>query len=246
MIDIKCKNCGKIFFPNGREKYLCDDCAAESKRKSVVRERICKICGTSFMGYPRSFFCPECSKKRKKQQKKIYNQRNPERPLGSVDTCKLCGKQYIANSGMQKYCPECSKEQVQNNIRDHKRKYMAIPKNKEKNNTLKSETRGKRYICAVCGNEFEKHTTEVTCSPECRKEYMRIKQNIADIKRGKRLIPANERYDSGLPKSGVVGVTYHRITGKWQATYKGKYVGLYNTVDQAAKALEEYKKEKHG
>lgn len=235
-----CKNCGKAFeVPTRKESYLCEECAKKSKSNSVIRERTCKICGASFMGYPRSFFCLECSAERKKQQKKIYNRRQPARPLGSTDICESCGKQYIVNSGRQKYCPECAKEQVEKNIRAHKREYMAD--NSEKSRELKKDTRGKRYICQICGKEYEKHTSASTCSPECEKELRRRRQNRADIKRGKRKIPADQRYNSGLPKSGVIGVTYHRQSGKWQATYRGKYIGLYDNVDQAAKAIEKYK-----
>ena len=238
-----CKKCGKTFeVPTGKEAYLCEECARKSKSNSVLRERTCKMCGTLFMGYPRSFFCPSCSAKRKKQQKKAYNRRNPARPLGSTDICESCGKPYIVNSSRQRYCPECAKEQVGKNIREHKREYMA--ENKEKSQSLKDETRGKRYVCVICGKEFEKHTTEVTCSPQCRKEYIRRKQNTADIRRGKRKLPADQRYNSGLPKSGVVGVTYHRQSGKWQAKYKQKYIGLYDTIEQALKAIKEYKKER--
>lgn len=235
-----CKNCGKVFdVPTSKESYLCEECARKSKSDSVLRERTCKICGASFMGYPRSFFCPKCSADRKKQQKKIYNQRKPSRPLGSMDTCESCGKQYIVNSGRQRYCPECAKEQVNKNIRAHKREYMS--KNKEKSQNLKNETRGKRYICVICGKEYEKHTSEITCSPECHKEYMRIKQNKADIRRGKRKLPADQRYNSGLPKSGVTGITWHRKCKKWQATYGRKYIGLYDTVDKASEAIAKYK-----
>lgn len=101
-----CKNCGKAFeVPTGKESYLCEECSRKSKSNSVLRERTCKICGASFVGYPRSF----------------------------------------------------------------------------------------------------------------------------------------QRYNSGLPKSGVVGVTYHRQSGKWQAKYKQKYIGLYDTAEQAAEAVDEYK-----
>lgn len=236
-----CKNCGAAFeVPTGKTAYLCEECAKKSKENTIIRERVCKICGASFMGYPRSFFCPDCNEKRKKQQKKIYNQRKPTRPLGSADICKACGKQYIVNSGRQKYCPDCAAEQVNKNIRARKREYMK--QNEEKARNLKKDTRGKRYVCAICGKEFEKHTSEVTCSAECQKEYARRKQNEADIRRGKRKIPADQRYNSGLPKSGVVGVTYHRKSGKWQAKYKGKYLGLYDTVEQAKEAIQEEKK----
>lgn len=235
-----CKNCGKAFdVPTGKESYLCEECSRKSKINSVLRERTCKICGASFMGYPRSFFCPECSAERKKQQKKIYNRRQPARPLGSTDICEACGKPYIVNSGRQRYCPECAEDQVNKNVREHKREYMA--KNADKSSKLKLDTRGKRYICPICGKEFEKHTSAAACSLNCEKELRRRRQNRADIKRGKRKLPADQRYISGLPKSGVVGVTYHRQSGKWQAKYNRKYIGLYDTAEQAAKAIEEYK-----
>lgn len=238
-----CKSCGKAFdVPTGKESYLCEECASKSKINSVLRERTCKICGASFMGYPRSFFCPDCSAERKKQQKKTYNRRNPARPLGSEDKCEACGKRYTVNSARQRYCPECAKEQVTKNIRAHKREYMA--ENKEKSEELKSETRGKRYICPICGKEFEKHTSAATCSAECERELRRRRQNRADIKRGKRKIPEDQRYNSGLPRSGVVGVTYHRQSGKWQATKSRKYIGLYETVEQAAEALRAAKDKK--
>ena len=239
----KCKNCGKIFdVPAGKGPYLCPDCSDEAKRESVIRERICKICGAAFLGYPRSFFCPACSAERKKQQKKIYNRRQPARPLGSVDICENCGKEYIVKSGLQKYCPDCAENKVRENIRAHKREYMA--ENSEKSKELKAQTRGKRYICPICGKEFEKHTSAATCSAECERELRRRRQNRADIKRGKRKTPEDQRYNSGLPKSGIVGVTYHRQSGKWQATEKGKYIGLYDTIDQAAEALREGKDKK--
>lgn len=241
----KCKNCGNVFeVSTGSAAYLCPECSYEAKKKSVIRERTCKICGDTFLGYPRSFFCPSCSADRKRQQKKIYNRRQPARPLGSVDICENCGKEYIVKSGLQKYCPECAKEQVNRNIRTHKREYMA--ENSEKSEKLKAETRGKRYICPICGKEFEKHTSVATCSPECEKELRRRRQNRADIKRGKREIPEEKRYESGLPKSGVVGVTYHKTSGKWQAVYKRRYIGLYDSVDQVAKAIEKHKLKNNG
>ena len=116
-----------------------------------------------------------------------------------------------------------------------------MAENSEKSKELKAETRGKRYICPICGKEFEKHTSAAACSLNCEKELRRRRQNRADIKRGKRKLPADQRYISGLPKSGVVGVTYHRQSGKWQSKYKGKYIGLYDTIEQAAKVIEEYK-----
>ena len=99
-----CKKCGKVFVsPAGAVgKYLCDECALQAKRDSVYRERICKICRTAFMGYPRSMFCFKRKEQRRKEQKRIYNQRKPNRPLGSIDICENCGKEYVVKSGLQK------------------------------------------------------------------------------------------------------------------------------------------------
>lgn len=239
----KCKNCGKIFeVPTGSERYLCDECAKKSKRDSVLRERECRMCGTSFLGYPRSFFCPKCRAEREKEQRKKRRIRHKSmRPLGSTDFCESCGQPYTVKSGNQRYCPDCSREAISENIRAHKRKYMQ--ENKEGFQAIKRDTLGKRYICVVCGKEFKKHTAEVTCSEACRKEHIRRRQNEMYIRQGKRKNPADAHYDSGLPKSGVVGVTWHRSNNKWQAKYKGKYIGLYHTVDEAAKAIENFRKQ---
>lgn len=234
-----CKMCGQTFdCPTGSTSYLCQPCRQKSRKNSVLRLRTCKICGTSFVGYPRSFFCPTCSEERKKQQSKKYNKKNPSRPCGSIDICKVCGNEYVVNSGTQKYCSECSKQQITDNIRQHKIQYAASRKEIQSN--LKKETLGKRYICKVCGKEFEKHTARVTCSEECEKELLRLKRNLSDFKRGKRKLAPEEHYDSGLPRSGVSGVTWRR-NGKWQATYKRKYLGVFSTVLEAEEAINNYK-----
>lgn len=236
-----CKNCGNVFEkPSGSSAYLCAECSQKSKDNNLIRECTCKMCGITFIGHPSSRYCPECSEERKKQLRKIRNQKKPDRPLGSMDICQACGKEYIVKSGRQKYCPECAEEQIAKNIKAHKKEYRI--KNQDKIREQKKNHLGQRYVCVICGKEFEKHNTTVTCSSACFKEYKRIKQNEADIRRGKRNIPADQRYDSGLPKSGVVGVTWHRNCKKWQATYKTKYLGLYESIDQAAEAIEEFKK----
>lgn len=136
----------------------------------------------------------------------------------------------------QRYCKECAKTVVNEHVKAHKRDYMAETENVEKSKKLKAETLGKRYVCPICGREFEKHTSTDTCSPECAKEMSRRTQNRADIKRGRRKLPEDQRYESGLPKSGIVGVTYHRQSGKWHLQVKGKYIGVYDTIDQAKDA----------
>lgn len=234
-----CKKCGKEFHTEtGKHwSYMCPECRLESKRESVYRERICTICGEHFFGYPASRFCPTCEEKRAKEQKRRYNSTNPSRHIGSVDICQECGEEYIVLSGLQKYCPECSRKISVEKERSRKRKYAE--KNKDLFQKRKNDTNGKRYICVICGKEFQKSTSRVTCSEECEKELLRFWQNKADIKRGKRKLPAEERYESTLPKSGVPGITW-RKNGKWQATYKGKYIGVYGNLEDAKKAQEQY------
>lgn len=111
---------------------------------------------------------------------------------------------------------------------------------REKHADLLKEHRGKRYICQVCGKEFEKHDARVTCSDECDRELRRRRQNQADINRGKRKLAADQRYENGLPKSGITGITWHRTLQKWQAAYKGKYIGVFSTLDQAVQAQQEF------
>ena len=79
--------------------------------------------------------------------------------------------------------------------------------------------------------------TRVTCSDECAKEQKRRLQNRAEIKRGRRKIPANEHCIHAHP-SGVVGVTWCR--GKWQAVWKKHYIGIYSTINEAASAIKNY------
>lgn len=234
-----CKNCGKEFLTETGKHfaYMCPECRLQIKRDSVYRERICVICGEHFLGYPASRFCPDCKAERKKEQKRRYNTSKPSRHIGSVDTCQECGKEYIVNSGLQKYCPECSGKMASEKERARKRKYAE--ENKDIFRVRKKDTNGKRYVCAICGKEFQKTTARVTCSEECEKELLRIRHNKADIKRGKRKRPAEERYESNLPKSGVPGITW-RKNGKWQVTCKGKYIGVYGNLEDAKKAQEKF------
>lgn len=240
----KCKRCGATFESTSRDVYMCPSCAAEIKSESVVRARICRECGASFLGGPRAWYCPECRAERKKVQRKAWKNKTV-RPLGSIDICQNCGEKYIVKSGRQIYCPDCADDIVREKVNAHKRQYMQ--ENKEKFAPYKAEMRSNGWVCVVCGKVFDKDTPTVTCSEECAKKLKKINQDNADIKRGKRKMPAGISYESGLPKSGVVGITYHRVTGKWQVTYNRKYIGVFSDLEEAKEALnrcKEYEKEK--
>lgn len=235
----KCKRCGATFESTSRDVYMCPSCAAEVKRESVVRARICRECGASFLGGPRAWYCPECRAEREKAQKKAYKN-CPVRPLGSIDICHRCGKEYTVKSGRQVYCPDCAENAVKEKVNAHKRQYMQA--NKEKFATHKEEMRSNGWVCVVCGKVFDKDTPTVTCSEECARKLRKLNQDNTDIKRGKRKMPAGTSYESGLPKSGVVGITYNRKRNKWQVAHKSKYIGLFNDLGSAKEALDQFER----
>lgn len=55
-------------------------------------------------------------------------------------------------------------------------------------------------------------------------------------------MPAGVPYESGLPISGVVGITYNRKRRKWQVTHNRKYIGLFVDLDKAKEALDNYER----
>lgn len=79
--------------------------------KENYLERTCRQCGKKFMGFPRSFYCPECQEIRKKEQKQKYNDRKRAGgvvPLGSVIKCEICGKPIVKTSGRTRFCTDCA------------------------------------------------------------------------------------------------------------------------------------------
>lgn len=81
---------------------------------SVVKDRICRACGATFLGGPRAWYCPVCRQERGKEAAKRFRQKGrvADRPLGSTDKCVRCGKEYVVNSARQKYCPDCAYDAV--------------------------------------------------------------------------------------------------------------------------------------
>lgn len=238
-----CKKCGKIIQSDKDHPdiYLCPECSLQAKRDSVYREHTCKTCGTKFMGYPRSMFCPKCSGKRKKERAKKYRQNGgkPMRPLGSVDHCEICGKEYVVNSGRQRFCPDCADLAIKGNVKELKKQYYS--QNKEEIFAYKKEMRSNRNVCVICGKVFDTDVSSVTCSPKCAKELRKRWQSKTDLKRGKRKTPTEKVVKKDIPHSGVVGVTW-RSNGKWMAMYKKHYIGVYDTIEDASNAIDNYKK----
>ena len=192
-----CKNCGKIFLTDKEESYLCPKCAKESRQDNPIRDRVCVRCGTHFLGYPRSKYCPDCQLEVRRERDRQRRKNGSARPLGSIDFCQKCGKEYVVKSGLQKYCPDCAEEAVKETVRAHKRE-----SSKEYNATIRKERRKERKqegsVCVVCGKPFTSSSATVTCSPECAREQKRRLQAFNDYKRGRSklervLSPKNEK-----------------------------------------------------
>lgn len=234
----RCKRCGTDFETGREGAYFCPSCSALAKQTGVIRPRTCRQCGAVFGGGPRAMYCPMCRAERVKAANRAHKQHGPARPLGSVDICQRCGHEYVVEGGQQRYCKACANIAVAENVRLQKRVYNA--KNCESITAHKTAMRTYNKVCVVCGKTFSSGTPAVTCSPTCARERKNQLMQAADYRRGKRKSPPGVPYNSGLPKSGIVGVTARR-NGKWSAVYKGKYLGVFDTIEQAESAINAYK-----
>lgn len=134
---------------------------------STIRERTCIICGRTFDGGPRAKRCPECRILVRKENAAKYRKSGPMRPLGSIDYCKRCGKEYVVRTGRQKYCSDkCAQISVKEWQSEHKKtKY-----NPEKAKKQHTESRSKKIkICRYCGKSFWDGTSSNVCSYYCKK-----------------------------------------------------------------------------
>ena len=218
-----CKKCGKPYETDRPDTIFCPACSEAYYKSAPIRDRVCRQCGVTFPGGPRAWYCPACRAERRQEAGKRHKKVGTARPLGSTDTCKRCGKEYIVEGGRQMYCKDCAEIAVKEKVRGHKREYNA--ENRDALNDHKREVRVDRKVCVICGAVFDADTPTVTCSDSCAAKLRKLRQDEADIRRGRRKSPPGVKYESGLEKSGIVGVTARR-NGKWQAAYKGHYLSL--------------------
>ena len=181
----KCLKCGKLFNTAKNEQAMCDDCLAATK-SSTIRPRTCRQCGAVFDGGPRAWYCPTCREIRKKADAKRYRKTGASRPLGSIDRCTVCGKEYVVNGGRQRYCPDCAPEAVREVDRAASRAWNAAHDWKAKR---RETPRNGQKVCVICGQPVPPGTPAVTCSPECNKLRLKRLWDDADIRRGKRKSP---------------------------------------------------------
>ncbi len=176
-----CQVCGKPFYGSQDCNY-CLACARDKKLDTVVKIRTCQDCGIEFYGGPRARRCSDCAYKAQKETSRQHKKDGAKRPLGSIDKCVICGKEYTVVSGRQKYCSDaCQRKGVLAWQKEHKRGYS-----KASGQDVKKMERRKqaKKICVYCLRPFASNTSKNTCSDYCRKEQTKITQCIADINRG--------------------------------------------------------------
>lgn len=174
-----CQECGAMYY-GSPDCHYCPDCARKKKLDTVVRIRVCQDCGAKFFGGPRAKRCPPCADAATKIARKIRGNRPASRPLGSVDVCKMCGKEYIVNGGRQMYCPDCARAASLAWQREHKKGY-----NKISGQDIKKQERRKaqQKICIYCQRKFKSSDPTNLCSPHCKIEHKRLQMSLYDIKR---------------------------------------------------------------
>jgi endogenous inhibitor of DNA gyrase (YacG/DUF329 family) len=176
-----CQACGTPFYGYA-DCFYCPSCARAKKSDTVVKIRFCQDCGAAFYGGPRAKRCPDCAYKAKQETSRQHKKSGAKRPLGSIDKCAICGKEYIVISGRQKYCSAaCQQKGVLEWQREHKKGY-----NKTSGQYAKKMERRKRVqkVCVYCQRKFTSDKSTNLCSEYCRKEQKKLIQCIADINRG--------------------------------------------------------------
>lgn len=176
-----CQICGTPFY-GGVDCHYCPKCTINKKLDTVVKIRICKDCNIKFYGGPRARRCPDCAYKAAQETSRQHKKAGTKRPLGSIDKCTICGKEYIVKSGRQKYCSDyCMKKGVLKWQMEHKKGYSKVSGQDIKKMERRSH---QKKICVYCLRTFTSNTPSNLCSNECRKEQKKFIQCIGDLNRG--------------------------------------------------------------
>lgn len=175
----KCIVCGKLFQARP-DQAKCEDCIAAA-RATTLRPRVCRQCGVTFDGGPRAWYCPACRVERQRIRSAAQRKTGARRPLGSIDHCAVCGKEYVVESGLQKYCKDCAPAAIRAIDREQSKKW-----NKENGyyEARRAQGRNGIKICVICGGVIPPGSNSVTCSPECHRQRLRLSWAEADQKRG--------------------------------------------------------------
>ena len=169
-----CRRCGKTFDSEHSERVYCPECSSAARAATVIRERTCKDCSKSFLGGPRAQRCPDCRRMAQRAAEKRHRQNGTARPIGSTDTCEVCGRSYIVNSARQRYCPSCAPAAIAAAVAPVKRDYNR--QHAGHLDAIERQHRTGHKSCIICGAPILSTQPTVTCSTECAREHKRQQQ----------------------------------------------------------------------
>lgn len=193
-----CAVCGKGL-PKRQQRYCSEACRKKANalrvKQNTGRPRgnpearwltHCIDCGKLIYRPIKCIRCEACQLAINQERNKVRQRAKPARPLGSTDICTICGKPYIVESGLQKYCPDCRETATRASIARKKNAYMA---EKRKDPEAAAQMREAKQaalspsLCATCGKPFISKFGAIYCCEACRKEGKRKYYQTYDSKR---------------------------------------------------------------
>lgn len=175
----------------------------------VYHDKPCIDCGKNVRMHIKSKRCKECQEaanRRNDAAHKRAKAKGHTRQIGANDLCTVCGKPYIINSGMQKYCPSCAPSATkaadsQATLAWIYAAYESDPGKREaRNKGRRSNWAERPRQCVVCGDQFIPPTPRrKTCGEDCQVEYHRQQQRESDKKRNKARYQVRKEEFEALP-----------------------------------------------
>lgn len=179
-----CLRCGSPFY-GSKDFFYCPSCTENRKINKPPLAKICKDCGAEFVGYSNERRCSRCVEAALQESyRKYWDNGGTQRPMGSIDKCVLCGKEYTVRSSSQKYCSDdCRRMANIPKQKEYKKIYYRTSKRAAE---LKQRRKQVTNICVYCLQPYKKSSGSSTnvCSDYCRLEHQKIKQYESYVKRG--------------------------------------------------------------
>lgn len=199
-----CVICGNEFTPTSSKALTCStECSKirhhqkdRNSRGVKETERICDVCGNTFMGKGNKNTCStECQKERN-HQRQILRQRQHDKSKKGI--CKNCGKEFWGKEGALYCSKECAGAFRQN----YRICFVC----------------GKKFPCSPSDNKL-------TCSPECwkiRHAGLMSERGMSDSAKEKISIAAKKKGFTDNLKKGVPASMKSPKSGKFETNVSAK------------------------
>lgn len=178
-----CAVCGKSL-PKGQQRYCGEACRKKADARRVKQNTgrprgnpearwltHCVDCGKLIYRPIKCIRCEACQLVINKYRHKVQQRTEPSRPLGSTDICQVCGKPYVVQASLQKYCPACRDVGAKQSISKRKSAYRIARMNDPE---IAQKTREAKHcipspkFCAHCGKPFFSKNRAMYCCDACR------------------------------------------------------------------------------